>query len=183
MEKTLNIFVFILRILPLKVRYFIYELNTSTNIKLQILIRYLVVKSILKKSGKKLYIGKNVTLKNIEECSFGDNVSIHDLSYIDGYGSIKIGDNVSVAHSCSIISSSHTWDDPAKPIKYNPISKGSVTINSDVWIGCGVRILNNVQIGSHTIIAAGSVVNKNIDKGWLAAGVPVGLKKKIREIK
>lgn len=167
----------------MQLRYTLYELSTATNFKFQIAIRHLVVKSILKKSGKKLYIGKHVTLKNIEGCSFGDNVSIHDLSYIDGYGSIKIGDNVSVAHSCSIISSSHTWGDPTKPIKYNPVSKGNVTINSDVWIGCGVRILNNVQIGSHTIIAAGSVVNKNIDNGWLAAGVPVALKKKIREIK
>lgn len=168
--------------MPLKFKYLLYELNSSTNLKFHIAIRHLVVRSILKKSGKKLYIGKHVTLKNIERCSFGDNVSIHDLSYIDGYGSITIGNNVSIAHSSSILSSSHTWNDLTKPIKYNPITKGSVTINNDVWIGCGVRILNNVHIGSHTIIAAGSVVNKNVDKGWLGAGVPVVLKRKIREI-
>lgn len=179
MEKTLNVFVLILRILPLKFRYFIYELNTSTNIKIQVLIRYLVVKSILKKSGKKLYIGKNVTLKNIEGCSFGHNVSIHDLSYIDGYGGITIGDNVSIAHSSSILSSSHTWNDNNTPIKYNPIIYGSVTICNDVWVGCGVRILFNVHIGSHTIIGAGSVVNKNIEKNWIVAGVPAEYKKKI----
>lgn len=179
MEKILNVLVLILRILPLKTRYLLYEINTSTNLKFQILIRYLVVKSILKKSGKKLYIGKNITLKNIEGCSFGDNVSIHDLSYIDGYGGINIGNNVSIAHSSSILSSSHSWNDKTKPIKYNPIISGGVTICDDVWIGCGVRILLNVNIGSHTIIGAGSVVNKNIENNWVVAGVPVKYIKKI----
>ncbi len=69
---------------------------------------------------------------------------------------------ISIAHSSSILSSSHTWNDLTKPIKYNPITKGSVTINNNARISCGVRILNNVHIGSHTIITARSAVNENV---------------------
>lgn len=157
----------------------LYELNTGTNFKIQLAIRYCIVSSLCKKMGNNVFIGKHVSLKNIENIEVGNNVSIHDMCYLDGYGGITIGNDVSIAHASSILSTSHTWQDSLLPIKYNAVNKGPVIIGDDVWIGCGTRILNNVTIEDRTIIAAGTVANKNLKTQHLGAGVPMKTKKKL----
>jgi acetyltransferase-like isoleucine patch superfamily enzyme len=53
-----------------------------------------------------------------------------------------------------------------------PWSKGDVAIGNDVWIGRGVKILGGVTIGDGAVIAAYSVVTKDIPPYAIAAGVP-----------
>ncbi|MBW2559292.1 MAG: hypothetical protein JRE40_00410 [Deltaproteobacteria bacterium] len=47
-----------------------------------------------------------------------------------------------------------------------------VRIENDVWVGTGCTILKGVTIGENSIIAAGSVVTKDIPNNVVAAGVP-----------
>lgn len=47
-----------------------------------------------------------------------------------------------------------------------------IFIEADCWIGAGVVILPGVRIGRGTTVAAGSVVNKNVDPESLVGGVP-----------
>ena len=54
-----------------------------------------------------------------------------------------------------------------------------ITVGNDVWIGTNVSVLPGVSIGSNTIIGAGSVVNKDIPDGVIAAGVPCKVIRKI----
>ena len=51
-------------------------------------------------------------------------------------------------------------------------SKGGILIEDDVWIGSNSVILKNVKIGRGSIIAAGSVVTKNIEPFSIVAGTP-----------
>lgn len=51
-------------------------------------------------------------------------------------------------------------------------SKGDIIIEDDVWIGHGSIILSGVKIGQGAVIAAGSVVNKNIPAYAIVGGVP-----------
>jgi acetyltransferase-like isoleucine patch superfamily enzyme len=60
------------------------------------------------------------------------------------------------------------------------ISKGEVVIGDNVWIGEGAMILPNVHIGEHAIIAANSVVTKDIPAYSIAAGVPAKIIKHIK---
>ena len=85
---------------------------------------------------------------------------------------IEIGDNVSIAHGVSILSFDHGYADPALPFRDNPVILKKVTIGDNVWIGCGVRILKGVEIGSGSIVAAGAVVTRNVPPGVIVAGVP-----------
>ncbi|RXS20210.1 acyltransferase [Staphylococcus saprophyticus] len=179
--KILRSISLLLKLVPRKIREFFYEINTNTNLKIQIAIRYLILASLVNKIGDNVYIGKNVSLKNMMKVSIGHNVSIHDLCYIDGLGGIEIGDNVSIAHSSSIITTNHTWSDNGTPIKYNKVTKGKVVIKDDVWIGCGVRILSKVNISERSVIAAGAVVNSDLATGYLGAGVPMKVIKKLGE--
>jgi acetyltransferase-like isoleucine patch superfamily enzyme len=53
-----------------------------------------------------------------------------------------------------------------------PWSKGDVAIGNDVWIGRGVKILGGITIGDGAVVAAYSVVTKDIPPYAIAAGVP-----------
>jgi len=129
--------------------------------------------------SRNVYFGSRVVFKNIQNSHIGENVSIHDFCYVDALGGIDIGDNVSIAHSSSIITFNHTWDDLSLPIKYNPVEFGKVIIKNDVWIGCGVRIMPGVVIGERSVIAAGAVVVKDVPPRSVVAGVPAKLIKNI----
>ena len=81
-----------------------------------------------------------------------------------------IKDNVSIAHSVSILTTNHTWDNLDKPIKYNLETFKKVVIEKDVWIGCGCRILSGVKINNRSIVAAGAVVNKSAPNDSIVFG-------------
>jgi acetyltransferase-like isoleucine patch superfamily enzyme len=89
------------------------------------------------------------------------------------YKEISIGNNVAISENVTI------WDSDAHAIigKEDQMTQ-SISIGNNVWIGNNVTILKGVTIGDGAIVAAGSVVNKNIPKACLAAGVPA---KVIRE--
>ena len=142
-------------------------------------VRYICIKRLAAKCGDNVAIFPHVTLNHIDKLMIGDNVSIHTMCYLDAFGGINIGNNVSIAHQTSLISFDHTYSDSSKPIKYNHIKKGLITIEDDVWIGCGCRILQGVKIGTRSIIAAGAVVNSETLPKHIYGGVPAQIIKEI----
>ena len=56
--------------------------------------------------------------------------------------------------------------------EFEGISKGDIIVDDDVWIGYGATILSGVHIGQGAIIAAGSIVVKDIPPYAIVAGVP-----------
>lgn len=92
---------------------------------------------------------------------------------------MQLSDNVSIAHSTSILSVNHTWDDATNPIKYNPVERSAVMIENDVWIGCGCRILAGVTVHTRSVVAAGAVVTKDVPSNVLVGGVPSKIIKSI----
>lgn len=169
----------IFKVLPITFRKFIYDSTSMFGGSIFIGIRYALLKTMFKKMGQNVYIGKYVTIKHHSKISIGNNVSIHDFSYVDGQGELIIKDNVSIAHNCSILTANHGWNDKTIPIKYNKQTQKKVIIKEDVWIGCAVRILSGVTINNRTVIAAGAVVNKSVSENCLVGGVPAKLIKKI----
>lgn len=178
-KKLLNINAILFSVLPKFVRVFLWDISSRYSQTIFIAFRYVLLKTFVKDCGDNIRIGKNVSLLNTQGLVLGNNISIHDNCYIDAAGGIDIGDNVSIAHNSSLISSNHSWEDLNTPIKYNPLIPAKITINEDVWIGCGCRILAGVMISCRTIIAAGAVVNKNMESNSIYGGVPAKLIKKI----
>lgn len=151
----------------------------SSENKMSLLFRYLYVNKYSQKCGENIFIGKYVTIKNIQSLTLGNNISIHAYCYIDAYGTIEIDDNVSIANHTTLVSFEHTWNDPEKPIKYNHVDSKKINILSDVWIGSGCRVLSGVTISSRSIVAAGAVVNKNIPSSVIVGGIPFKVIKEI----
>ncbi|MDX5476031.1 MAG: acyltransferase [Bacillaceae bacterium] len=168
-----------IRFIPNLIIVPVLHLFDNSEGKLALLLRYLFLTKNAKRCGDNIFIGRNVTLKNINNIVFGSNVSIHAYNYLDGSGGITIGNNVSIANHTSLISFNHGWDDPNLPIKYNPTSKEKIQIENDVWIGSGCRILSGVHIRSRTVIAAGAVVTADVNTHTIVGGVPAKIIKNI----
>ena len=84
-----------------------------------------------------------------------------------------MGKNVMMGPDCIIYTQNHRFDDLEKPMIEQGFQKEKpVVIGDDVWIGVRVTILPGVRIGSHTVIAAGAVVTKDIPDYAIAGGVP-----------
>jgi acetyltransferase-like isoleucine patch superfamily enzyme len=104
-------------------------------------------------SGKKLLIGSF--------CSIGQNVIIflggnHRTDWVSTYPFRRFNNVFSQASN----------------ITGETSSKGNVVIGNDVWIGYGVTILSGVTIGDGAVIAAFSLVSKNVPPYTVVGGNP-----------
>ncbi|MGE5681349.1 MAG: acyltransferase [Bacillota bacterium] len=104
--------------------------------------------------------------------SIGDNSAVGAQSFLGGQGGIKIGNDVIMGPGVRIFSENHNYSDPALPIRKQGENRKGVVIEDNCWIGSGVTVLDGVRIGSGSVIAAGSVVTKDIPTDSIAAGVP-----------
>lgn len=141
-------------------------------------VRYNCLKKLAKKCGENIAVFPSVYLKGIENLELGDNISIHPMCYIDSTGGINIKSNVSIAHSTTILSSEHIHSDLSINIKDQGLKFKSTIINENVWIGCGCRILAGSTIEQGSILAAGSVLNKNVEFNSIYGGIPAKLLKR-----
>jgi maltose O-acetyltransferase len=104
-----------------------------------------------------LYRGKNIRL--------GSGVVIGYNTQLWDYFPIFIGDRFLGSKNLVVISGTHSTDD------YRNLP-GPVFIGKGVWVGINVTICGPVTIGDNVIIAAGSVVVKDIPSNCIAGGVP-----------
>lgn len=79
---------------------------------------------------------------------------------------INIGENVFISHDVTIM------DSDAHQIKNGKEKTKAINIGDNVWIGSKVLILKGVNIGSGSVIGAGSVVTKDVPAGCVVAGNP-----------
>lgn len=116
-----------------------------------------------------IYFGNNVKLK------IGNNCWINSNFRIEGNGNVMIGNNCDIAPQVTFLTGTHEvglYDRRAGKGK-----TGKIHINHGTWIGAGCMILPNVIIGRMCVLAAGSIVTKNISDNTLAAGIPACEKK------
>ena len=73
---------------------------------------------------------------------------------------------------CKLFSSNHATSDLTIPMNIQPYIEKDIIVGNDVWLGANAVILAGVTIGNGSVIAAGSVVNKDIKEYTIAAGVP-----------
>jgi len=95
-------------------------------------------------------------------------------------GPVSIGSHVNLAQGVVVTALNHSFGDPSLRIDEQGVTTSPVVIEDDVWIGANAVVLPGVTIGSHSVIAAGAVVTRDIPAGSLAAGVPATIKKRIR---
>jgi maltose O-acetyltransferase len=124
--------------------------------------------------------GRNITINPKCHISKGRGISLGNDSGL-GYGCfiqspVRIGDCVMMGPEVLILTGSHNHSRTDIPMVYQGDDiKKEVVINDDVWIGARVTILPGITIGKGSIIAAGSVVTKDIPQYSIVGGVPAKL--------
>lgn len=107
--------------------------------------------------------------------TFGKNIFInHDCTFLD-LGSITIEDDVMIAPKVSLITESH----PTAPLERKALLLKPILIKRNAWIGASATILPGVTIGENSVVAAGSVVTKDVPDNTVVAGVPAKIVKNL----
>jgi len=153
----------------------------------------------LSQNASDIVIGDNTIIEGkLLIFKFGGKIQIGKNSYVGLNSNIRsgerisIGHNVLISHNVNIIdTNSHEIDYKERALNYNKfLSKGmakekgnvftgAIIIEDHVWISFGVAILKNVKIGKGAIIAANSVVTKDVASFTLVGGNPAKVIKKL----
>ena len=127
-----------------KIKLLLYKLFYPKRIKFK-KIKFNKTSNIYIDKKSKVILGKNINMRK--------NISIWSTNG----GTILIGDYAYINDNCTITDNDHDY----KTSLSNFICE-EVEIGDNVWCGCNVVILKGVKIGDNCVIAAGTVVNKDI---------------------
>ncbi len=95
----------------------------------------------------------------------GKNVSLNDTVFFD-YAPVFLGDNVSFSFRNLVLTSTHDARD------FRRVIARPIVLERNVWVTANVTILGGVRVGENSILAAGSVVTRDIPANVLAGGNP-----------
>ncbi len=127
-------------------------------------------------------VGVNPSVEHNFHCDLGYNIHVGDHFYA-GYNctildmaEVKIGNNCMIGPNVGIYTAGHSIEpkDRNKSGYAMPIH-----IGNDVWIGGSCTILPGITIGDNSIVAAGSIVTKDVPSNTVVAGNPARVIKSI----
>ena len=125
---------------------------------------FLLIPPFYTTGGVEIRVGRNVFVN--QNCTF------YDLGGLDIADDVMIGPNVSLLTSGHPIEPSRRRDGViAKPI----------VIERNVWIAAGATIIGGVTVGENSVVAAGSVVTKDVPPNTLVGGNPARVIRSIAE--
>jgi acetyltransferase-like isoleucine patch superfamily enzyme len=122
-------------------------------------------------------LGANSTIEDFSTINNGvGEVIIGDRSRIGMgnviIGPVYIGNDVILAQNVVMSGLNHGYEDVNIPPKDQKVTTSPIYIEDEVWIGANVSIVAGVTIGKHSVIAAGSVVTKNVPPYSISVGNP-----------
>ncbi|MEM8863724.1 MAG: DapH/DapD/GlmU-related protein [Chloroflexota bacterium] len=142
-------------------------------------------RTLLKMGG--IQIGKATTIMGLPSISGGKNgvskIKIGDECFIniecvfDLSADIHMADNVYLGHRVMMITSDHDLSHPSR--RGGDLTGRPISIQRGAWIGAGTTILPGITVGNGAVVAAGSVVTKDVPPNTIVAGVPAKMLKEI----
>ena len=105
----------------------------------------------------------------------GDHVDFAWGVIVTTGGEVEIGDRTLIGYRTQILSGNHVIPENRGRIFGAGHIKGKIIIEKDVWIGANCIITAGVKIGEGAVIAAGSVVTKDVKEFTIVGGVPAKL--------
>lgn len=116
---------------------------------------FLLIPPFYTTGGPDIRVGRNVFVN--QNCTF------YDL------GGLDIADDVMIGPNVSLITSGH----PIAPSQRRAgVTAKPIVIERNVWIAAGATIIGGVTVGENSVVAAGSVVTKDVPANTLVGGNP-----------
>jgi acetyltransferase-like isoleucine patch superfamily enzyme len=125
---------------------------------------FLLIPPFYTTGGLDIRVGRNVFVN--QNCTF------YDL------GGLDIADDVMIGPNVSIITSGH----PLEPSRRHAgVTASPIVIERNVWIAAGATIIGGVTVGENSVVAAGSVVTRDVPPNSLVGGNPARIIRSIAE--
>jgi acetyltransferase-like isoleucine patch superfamily enzyme len=102
----------------------------------------------------------------------GNNSAIGDFTHFGAPGGIEIGDDVIMGSYISFHSENHNFNDTSKLIREQGVNSKGIKLGNNIWVGAKVTFLDGCQVGDHSVVAAGAVVNGTYPPHSIIGGVP-----------
>jgi len=124
--------------------------------------------------GRRFFCGKGCHYSRKNLINIGNNFYMGNYCHLAA--NAEIGDNVLFASFVALVGGDHKFDD----INCNINDAGrevlkTIRIDNNVWIGHNSIVLHGVHIGAGAIVAAGTVVTKDVPSYAIVAGNPAKL--------
>ncbi len=132
---------------------------------------FAIRRSILRLFGAK--VGRNVHVYSSSHIYFPWNLSIGNDSAIGEWaliynlGKVTIGKQTVISQRVHLCAGTHDYKNTSFPLMKQPIG-----IGNEVWVCADAFVMPNVKIGDRAIIAARSVVVKDVSYGKVVGGNP-----------
>jgi acetyltransferase-like isoleucine patch superfamily enzyme len=141
-------------------------------------LRNFIFRCIFQKVGNNVFIDYGCYFRYPSKMIIGNNVSINRKcgfygSLLGGNYTIKIGENVAIGPEVTFFGAGHDQSD----LMLSDIG-GNIIIEDNVWIGGKSILLHGITIGQGSIVAAGSVVTKDVEPYSIIAGIPAKMIKR-----
>lgn len=136
-------------------------------------IRVFLLRRFVKKCGDRIVIESQVMVGNGRDIEIGDDVQINERTRLRN---VKIGNFVMIAPEVMILNYGHQTvrtDIPmiCQGVRFYP----QTIVDSDVWVGARAIVMPGVHLQQGSIVAAGSVVTKDVAPHSVVGGNPAKL--------
>lgn len=131
-------------------------------------VRSFLVSNYLKSCGKKLKVKKGAEISLNSRVGYHSELGTRSMIQAN----VTIGDHVIMGPDIKIYSRNHKTDRIDVPIQSQGKHYLETKIGDDVWIGANVIITAGCTIGNHVVLAAGSVITKDVPDYAVVGGVP-----------
>jgi maltose O-acetyltransferase len=139
-------------------------------------VRGWLARMALKGCGRKLKVSSNVHIFNAQNMTVGDNVYVGCCCYFGG-GEIVLEDEVSIGPFVTVAAGNHTMQDGS--YRFGPYEFGRIRVGRGTWLCANTVITSGVTIGKGCVVAAGSVVTKDVPDYSVVGGIPARLIKTV----
>jgi len=151
------------------VLFFKSAMNPSSGLK------RILLKLFGAKVGQGVVIKPGVNIKYPWNLTIGDFSWIGENVWIDNLDQVNIGANVCLSQGALLICGNHDY----KKSTFDLITK-PITIERGAWIGAKSIVSGGVTVGSHAVLALGSITAKDLDADMVYSGNPaIAVRKRI----
>ena len=176
----------------LKTNFFLNPIRRDTSLNLSLKERLIfLIKEKLSWLG--IYLGfNNINYSYVhgdkKRLNIGKNCSTMNSIFNVISGEIFIGNNTIFGHNCMVLTGTHNFKNGVRISllknefeEETPKTGRDIFIGEGCFIGSGSTLIGPLRIGNNVIIAAGSVVNKDVKNSSFVGGVPAKFIKKLNK--
>jgi acetyltransferase-like isoleucine patch superfamily enzyme len=123
--------------------------------------------------GRGVFLGRGTILSCKDgEIVLGDHVNIGFHCEVFSASRVSVGRYGLFAAYTYLVGGGHAFDQAGVPVIEQERTSRGISLDENVWLGTGVKVLDGVRIGRDVVVGAGAVVTQDLPDAVVAAGVP-----------